>query len=424
MTLRSRHVAIAAVAGLLASAAAIFGGVWLADALDDTTPIDGEFVLEEPGIFSEPTDGVNPDVSGIALPRVELTDVRGVPVELTDYLGAPLVVNFWFSRCAPCRRELRDFATVDAELGDRVQFVGVDPFDTVEAMQRFAAERGVAYDLLISMMAACPTISASSATRSRCSSAPKVSCCARRVRSMPTRCGRPSRNSSDGRLSLMGLSFLRGLVAAVNPCAFVMLPTYLMYFLGMEGHRPGDQRATVRRARSLVSAAVSAGFMVVFVVVGIVSEYATRQIEANAQYATVVIGLGFIVLGIAMLCGYQLPITTPRRPDGWPRSHARGDGAVRRRICGGLDRVYLAALLDRRPARHGGPRGMGNRRCPRGGVRRRYGADRDGAHDSLAIANTSLLRVLEADLATSIASPPCSCCCRASTSSTTSGSST
>jgi len=109
----------------------------------------------------------------------------------------------------------------------------------------------------------------------------------------------------------MGLSFLRGLVAAVNPCAFVLLPTYLMYFLGMEGHRPGDQRATVRRAL-LVSAAVSAGFMAVFVVVGIVSEYATRQIEANAQYATVVIGVGFIVLGIAMLCGYQLPITTPR----------------------------------------------------------------------------------------------------------------
>ncbi len=149
MTLRSRHVAIAAVAGLLASAAAIFGGVWLADALDDTPPIDGEFVLDEPGIFSEPTDGLNPDTSGIALPRVELADVQGAPVVLTEYLGAPLVVNFWFSRCAPCRRELSDFATVHAELGDRVQFVGVDPFDTVEAMQRFAAERGVAYDLLL-----------------------------------------------------------------------------------------------------------------------------------------------------------------------------------------------------------------------------------------------------------------------------------
>ena len=39
----------------------------------------------------------------------------------------------------------------------------------------------------------------------------------------------------------MGLSFLRGMVAAVNPCGFVLLPTYLMYFLGLQGVRPGTQ---------------------------------------------------------------------------------------------------------------------------------------------------------------------------------------
>ena len=43
----------------------------------------------------------------------------------------------------------------------------------------------------------------------------------------------------------MGLSFLKGLVAAINPCAFVLLPTYLAYFLGIEGGRPGDQRSTI-----------------------------------------------------------------------------------------------------------------------------------------------------------------------------------
>ena len=32
----------------------------------------------------------------------------------------------------------------------------------------------------------------------------------------------------------MTLSFLRGLVAAVNPCGFVLLPTYLMFFLGAD----------------------------------------------------------------------------------------------------------------------------------------------------------------------------------------------
>ncbi len=115
----------------------------------------------------------------------------------------------------------------------------------------------------------------------------------------------------------MGLSFLRGLIAAINPCAFVLLPTYLMYFLGIDDHRPGDQRATVRRAL-LVSAAVSAGFMSVFVAVGVISEYATRWIESNAKYATLVIGVGFVALGVAMLAGYRLPISTPHIDTGTP----------------------------------------------------------------------------------------------------------
>ena len=61
----------------------------------------------------------------------------------------------------------------------------------------------------------------------------------------------------------MGLSFLRGLVAAVNPCGFILLPTYLMYFLGMQGQHPGSQRA-IDPPGLVVSAAVSAGFLTVF----------------------------------------------------------------------------------------------------------------------------------------------------------------
>ena len=127
----------------------------------------------------------------------------------------------------------------------------------------------------------------------------------------------------------MGLSFLRGLIASINPCAFVMLPTYLMYFLGMEGRQPGDQRATVRRAL-WVAGAVSAGFMAVFVAVGVVSEYATRWIESNAKYATLVIGVGFVVLGVAMLAGYRVAVLVAASRHGYARSHGAGDGVVRR----------------------------------------------------------------------------------------------
>lgn len=108
----------------------------------------------------------------------------------------------------------------------------------------------------------------------------------------------------------LGLSFLRGMVASVNPCAFVLLPTYLIYFLGVEAELGGPQRASVRRAL-VVSAAVSAGFMSVFVVAGILSNSVTSWLDRNAKYATAVIGVTLLVLGVAMLIGYRLPIATP-----------------------------------------------------------------------------------------------------------------
>lgn len=112
---------------------------------------------------------------------------------------------------------------------------------------------------------------------------------------------------SDG----LGLQLLRGMGAAVNPCGFVLLPTYLLYFLGIEAAGPAvDERASVRRAL-VVGAAVSAGFVAVFVSIGVVTEFLTRWILDNAKYLTVVIGIAFVVLGIAILAGYRPQFATP-----------------------------------------------------------------------------------------------------------------
>jgi cytochrome c-type biogenesis protein len=110
------------------------------------------------------------------------------------------------------------------------------------------------------------------------------------------------------------LSFGSGLLAAVNPCGFVLLPTYLMYFLGVSG-RPGTQRATVRRAL-LVSVALSAGFMTVFVIVGGISRLFTDWLNQNAKYLALLIGVALVILGIAMLFGYRLPFSIPKLETG------------------------------------------------------------------------------------------------------------
>lgn len=109
----------------------------------------------------------------------------------------------------------------------------------------------------------------------------------------------------------MSLSFIRGLVAAVNPCGFILLPTYLMYFLGMSGTAPGTQKASIARALK-VSAAVSTGFLTVFLIIGFLSAPLRSTISANSKYVTGVIAVLLIVLGIAMLFGYKPPFMTPQ----------------------------------------------------------------------------------------------------------------
>lgn len=109
------------------------------------------------------------------------------------------------------------------------------------------------------------------------------------------------------------LSFGAGLLAAVNPCGFVLLPTYLMYYLGLSG-RPGDtstRDGAVSRAL-VVSLSLSAGFMSVFLIVGSISRLFTDWINQNAKYVSLVIGLALVALGVAMLFGYRLPLTTPK----------------------------------------------------------------------------------------------------------------
>lgn len=85
--------------------------------------------------------------SETTLPDVELVDASGQIVTTSSFRGEPTVINFWFSTCVPCARELVDFADVHAERGDEVRFVGVNPLDTPERMVEFADERGVTYDL-------------------------------------------------------------------------------------------------------------------------------------------------------------------------------------------------------------------------------------------------------------------------------------
>jgi peroxiredoxin len=105
--------------------------------------------LSSPGSYQEPATGLgDQDNTGKPLPDLVLTRLDGTTTRLSDYRGAPLVVNMWYSTCAPCVREMPAFQKVYTQIGNRVHFVGVNIFDQPDQAKQFVAKTGVQYDIL------------------------------------------------------------------------------------------------------------------------------------------------------------------------------------------------------------------------------------------------------------------------------------
>jgi len=76
-------------------------------------------------------------------------DVEG-SWDSADYVGQPIVVNFWFAGCPPCRLEAEDLEALHQDFrADGVQFIGVNILDGPETARTFADEFGVTYPSLM-----------------------------------------------------------------------------------------------------------------------------------------------------------------------------------------------------------------------------------------------------------------------------------
>ncbi len=112
------------------------------------------------------------------------------------------------------------------------------------------------------------------------------------------------------------LAFTAGLVASVNPCGFAMLPAYLSYFMGLQDERGDQGRAASVLQGFVVGGVVSAGFIAVFAIVGVPIALGARSVIGAIPWAAIVIGVGLVVLGVAMLAGYQLQVGLPKLEKG------------------------------------------------------------------------------------------------------------
>lgn len=135
--------------GSLAVAAALVAGVSVAAANrgDDTNTLDDVTLSSSNDLV--PPIGTNAAVTGRSFPKVNVDTLSGDAFNTADLIGRPLIVNFWYSTCAPCKRELPAFAAAQNKFGDRVRFVGVDSLagSDRDSEEAFARDRGVQYEL-------------------------------------------------------------------------------------------------------------------------------------------------------------------------------------------------------------------------------------------------------------------------------------
>ncbi|MFV2103739.1 cytochrome c biogenesis CcdA family protein [Micromonospora sp. LOL_024] len=102
----------------------------------------------------------------------------------------------------------------------------------------------------------------------------------------------------------LALALAAGMVAAVNPCGFALLPAYLSLLVA--GEAATGRGAAVGRALT-ATVAMTVGFVAVFGLFGLVLTPVAGTLQRHLPWVTVTMGVLLVGLGGWLLSGRQLP---------------------------------------------------------------------------------------------------------------------
>ncbi len=121
------------------------GGGWLWSSASEP---DLDARLTTPGEVPYPTIATNNAVVGMSLPTASLLTLDGKKIDSSELIGKPLILNFWYSTCEPCRREMPVLAASADTHSATVRFVGINMNDSIETATAFAEKYNVLYDIM------------------------------------------------------------------------------------------------------------------------------------------------------------------------------------------------------------------------------------------------------------------------------------
>lgn len=124
-----------------------------AEIVFDEAPPESLFVFSPPEGAAEVEDFTlgttnRPDMSGQAAPDFRLTDLAGKPHRLENYRGSVVVLDFWASWCAPCRKELPAIERLHRQYGGRGLVVLAVNSELPRAARAFVQKNGYTFTVL------------------------------------------------------------------------------------------------------------------------------------------------------------------------------------------------------------------------------------------------------------------------------------
>jgi len=121
------------------------GGGWLWSSASEP---DLDARLTTPGEVPYPSIATNSAVAGTSLPQASLLALDNKTIDSSTLIGKPLILNFWYSTCEPCRREMPVLAASANAHSATVRFVGINMNDSIETATAFAEKYNVSYDIM------------------------------------------------------------------------------------------------------------------------------------------------------------------------------------------------------------------------------------------------------------------------------------
>jgi len=119
----------------------------------------------------------------------------------------------------------------------------------------------------------------------------------------------------------VGYAFSAGMVATVNPCGFLLLPTYILYHLGADEASFRQQHVAKRLTKALsLGLTATAGFVLVFALAGTLVATGGQWLNAVFPVGRLIIGIGMFGLGVwLMVTGRSLGLQVASRVTITPR---------------------------------------------------------------------------------------------------------